>query len=342
MLLASIKPSDMQQYNPNHPIRMRHKRRIPFLLILFFNIGLQLLSAQKLPEEWFLSTGDWENGPRLFVKTIGTGPEKVILLHGGWGGEHRSLIRATEGLRKSYTFILYDQRGSLRSPFPDSLITLPHHIEDLELLRKELRLEKLTLVGHSMGTFLASAYHQHYPDRVKKLILLAPVRLKNPVVEVDQPLFEESNAQFQGFLKRPEVEMELGKYRLTRPDSLLNSMEKTAKFRINMASRFLYDVTKWVRLTGGRPFYNPKVYQLTESTNSMESWDFPQNFLASGIPITAIIGDHDFLDMGAHITSKFLADIPNVELVVLEKAGHELWLDQPKAFRKAFKKGLVK
>ncbi len=45
----------------------------------------------------------------------------------------------TKGLTDKYHFIFYDQRGSLRSPVPDSLISYENHIEDLELLRKELK-----------------------------------------------------------------------------------------------------------------------------------------------------------------------------------------------------------
>ena len=152
----------MLNYNPNHPIRMRLEGRIPFIFAVLLSLGgmsLNLLEAQHPPTEWFLATGNGDNDPRIFVRTIGTGPDTVILLHGGWGGEHRSLIHTTRGLEDVYTFILYDQRGSLRSPFPDSLITFEKHIQDLELLRKELGLTQLTLVGHSMRTYLASAYH---------------------------------------------------------------------------------------------------------------------------------------------------------------------------------------
>jgi hypothetical protein len=38
--------------------------------------------------DWFLSTGDWQNDPQLYVREFGRGSERVVMLHGGWGAEH--------------------------------------------------------------------------------------------------------------------------------------------------------------------------------------------------------------------------------------------------------------
>lgn len=102
-------------------------------------------------KDWFLSTGNWQNDPQIYVCEFGTGTDTVVMLHGGWGGDHFGMIEAVAGLSNKFHFILYDQRGSLRSPFPDSLITFDQHIEDVERLRKELKMEKMNIVGHSMG-----------------------------------------------------------------------------------------------------------------------------------------------------------------------------------------------
>ncbi|RAW02102.1 alpha/beta fold hydrolase [Pseudochryseolinea flava] len=92
-----------------------------------------LVRDQSSFMEWFIAPGvDWQGGPKLYVRTLGYGSDTVVLLHGGWGGEHHTLLDAVRGLEDKFLFVLYDQRGSLRSPFPDSLISFEHHIEDLE------------------------------------------------------------------------------------------------------------------------------------------------------------------------------------------------------------------
>src|SRR5205809_649271 len=57
--------------------------------------------------EWFLTSGNWGTDSKIYVRTIGSGPDTVVMLHGGWGGEHHYLIEATKGLRDKYCFILY-------------------------------------------------------------------------------------------------------------------------------------------------------------------------------------------------------------------------------------------
>jgi len=47
-------------------------------------------------------------------------------------------------------------------------------IDSLEEWRQKMGLEKMTLVGHSLGGYLSIAYTLRYPTRVNKLILLSP------------------------------------------------------------------------------------------------------------------------------------------------------------------------
>lgn len=47
-------------------------------------------------------------------------------------------------------------------------------VESLEAWRKEHKLEKMTLGGHSMGGYLSVAYCEKYPQHVERLILMSP------------------------------------------------------------------------------------------------------------------------------------------------------------------------
>jgi len=86
--------------------------------------------------------------------------------------------------------LFYDQRGSLRSPCPDSLITVSKHIEDLETLRKELKINKLNLIAHSAGGYITMSYLEKYPKHVKGLILISPMWPKNPTTEEENEIYK--------------------------------------------------------------------------------------------------------------------------------------------------------
>jgi len=285
-------------------------------------------------DQWFLSTGNWDNDPQIYVKEIGNGIEPVIMLHGGWGAEHSGLIKAIIGLEDDYRFIFYEQRGSLRSPFPDSLITFEQHINDLELLRKELNLNKMTVLGHSMGTVLASAYASKYPQHIKKLILVSPAHLKNPFPEDAKAIHQTQYSASQKYQNRIEVDQELEKYNLNREDALLNSKEKTLKSRIIFGRLMLYDITNWTQLNNGKALYKAKVFDLTARTYPKNGWDYFSEFKKQSYPVSIIIGDHDWLDFGNNLNKKWSAEVPRIKMSSIKNAGHIPWIDQAAEFAK--------
>ncbi|MEX0289536.1 MAG: alpha/beta fold hydrolase [Flavobacteriaceae bacterium] len=291
-------------------------------------------------KDWFLSTGNWQTSPQIYVREFGKGKDTILMLHGGWGAEHTGMISAVKSLEDEYKFIFYDQRGSLRSPFPDSLITFNSHIEDIELLRKALPLNKLRIIGHSMGAVLASAYAAKYPDRVRQLILLAPAQLKNPIPEEDSELQQIAFQKFQEFMKRPEVALEKEKYGLSKAESNLSSKEQTALFRINFAQRMLYNVDRWVELMGGRALYKGHVFGLTANTYPQDGWDYINRFSKGNYPVSIIAGDHDFLDFDNLLVKKWIKEIPSIELSIINKAGHIIWVDQPDIFDQTLRRAL--
>lgn len=296
-------------------------------------------SVQQKPlpglKDWFLSTGNWENDPQLYVREFGTGPDTIIMLHGGWGAEHSELLTAVIDLKEQFHFIFYDQRGSLRSPCPDSLISFSHHIEDVELLRKELNIDKLNIVGHSMGAVLASAYAQKYPQHTNQLILLAPMYLKQPIPEEETALQQKGGMEMQAFMNRPAVRHELELYSLHRNTPPLSSREETTKFRINIfGRRMLYDISKWPEIMGGRALFKGNVFELTARTYPASGWDYIQEFQKQAYPVSIIVGDHDFLDFNNYLVKEWVNEVSKIQLTVIENAGHLLWLDQPNAFTK--------
>ena len=69
-----------------------------------------------------------------------------------------------------------DQRGALRSQrlAPNERLNLLDIIEDCEALRRRLRIDQWSLLGHSLGGLLAVRYALAYPSVIARLILECP------------------------------------------------------------------------------------------------------------------------------------------------------------------------
>ncbi len=94
----------------------------------------------------------------------------LVLIHSG-GTDLRDWENIAPELFKKYRVIMYDQRGAGQSPVP---IEPTNHITDLKILLDSNSLEQVILIGHSIGGQIATDFALKHPERVEKLILIAP------------------------------------------------------------------------------------------------------------------------------------------------------------------------
>ncbi len=131
------------------------------------------------------------NGTRLHLETFGNPSNPVmIFLHGGPGGDSRSLSRLVENyngysLTDEYFIVMFDQRGTGLSKrygnMTDALthsipeLTLENYLKDLEgIVNLYSPNEKVILFGHSWGGMYATMYLNEHPDKVAAVILSEP------------------------------------------------------------------------------------------------------------------------------------------------------------------------
>ncbi len=133
-------------------------------------LPLLLLLALPLSAATFKS----DDGVTLHYDVIGKGAP-VVMLSGGPGFSPEYLAPIAEKLGAKHSFVLLHQRGTGRSvleTYDATTISLKQLVADLDALRRELRIEKLTIVGHSWGGILSMMYASEHPDRVAALALI--------------------------------------------------------------------------------------------------------------------------------------------------------------------------
>lgn len=173
--------------------------------------------------------GFWtvENGIELYHFEQGQG-RKVLIVHGGPGFPPEKPWKGLEPLLAHYQFVYYHQRGCGQSTRPidrfssknfyknmmelNQSLGLGSQVADIERIRKYLGEEKLILIGHSFGGFIASLYAAEFPDHVEKLVLVTPADVikmprKEPGHEglytaVREKLDQSKQKEFDAFMKR--------------------------------------------------------------------------------------------------------------------------------------------
>ena len=129
-----------------------------------------LYSKIKPFNEFYLSVSDKHT---IFVEESGNPKGKpVIFLHGGPGGGIEPIYRQYFNPKK-WRIIIFDQRGCGKS-IPHAELdenTTWHLVEDIESIRKYLKIDKWVVFGGSWGSTLALTYSIKNPKRCKALIL---------------------------------------------------------------------------------------------------------------------------------------------------------------------------
>lgn len=311
---------------------------LPALALLLGAGGAAAQLAEAEPEWYLLGDG----GCRLFVQEYGPGRDTVVVLHGGWGWEHGYLLDALRGLERRHHLVLYDQRGSLRSPCADSLVTADAHVADLERLRAQLGLERMTLVGHSSGARLATLYLARHPDRVRGLVLAGPgvAGPRTPATAEDSALAAEQAAAMQAFRTRPEIADELWRQGLDRDTSTLSDEERTAAWRIRLAGTNLYHVERWREVKGGQVFWNRGAADAA-ARSLPATFDLVPALAAHPCPVWVIVGDHDLGPGTVALHRQWVREVPTARLEVIARAGHVAWIDAPEHFRHVFARALA-
>jgi len=140
-------------------------------------------------------------GTRLHLQTFGDPTDPVIVfLHGGPGGDHRSLLPLAErydgvSLADDHLLVFWDQRGSgLSRRHGKESLTLDRYVADLAALVDRFSPdEPVLLIGESWGGMYATAFINRHPDRVRGAALLEPGPLSHVFYErIKDDLFDMS------------------------------------------------------------------------------------------------------------------------------------------------------
>src|SRR5689334_23140613 len=115
-----------------------------------------------------LTTSD---GRTLGWRAVGSGP--LLLCHPGGPGSSSAYFGNLPLLASERTLLLLDPRGTGASdrPADPAAYDLEQYAADIEAVREHLALDRIDLLGHSHGGFVAMTWAGTHPERVGRLVL---------------------------------------------------------------------------------------------------------------------------------------------------------------------------
>jgi proline iminopeptidase len=130
------------------------------------------------------------------IRVIQTGNPKgipILNIHGGPGTSYAKPQHINNLDLDSWRVIQFDQRGCGSSTAPDILAenTTQDLVRDIEIIRKELAIDKWIVTGGSWGSTIALVYAETYPEFVQGLFvksIFLDRKAENKWVEFNGPL----------------------------------------------------------------------------------------------------------------------------------------------------------
>ncbi|MEO8378191.1 MAG: alpha/beta hydrolase [Acidobacteriota bacterium] len=260
------------------------------------------------------------DGTTLVYEIAGNG-RPVLLLAGGPGFSPEYLRPIAEKLGGKYSFVLFHQRGTGKSVVEKtdaSTLSLSNLVGDLEALRKELKLEKLTIIAHSFGGILTMMYAREYPQRIGAI---AFVDAGGPTLQTVPKFTANLEARFSAEDRAAIAEW-------SGPKGKENHRRAVLEITRAKTPAYFADRANAKRLTDAltEESFHDGVFWAVIS--QMMTLDLRAGLEKVKAPVLVLHGRQDPLESAEEVHATF----PGSRLVILENAGHFPWLEQPEKF----------
>ncbi|HSP21862.1 MAG TPA: alpha/beta hydrolase [Planococcus sp. (in: firmicutes)] len=242
------------------------------------------------------------DGMELYYEDIGEGPP-LLLLH-GLTSSHAMFYREMNFFKKKFRVIALDARGHGKSTKPLKF-TLDDHINDAAALIRHLGLQSLSVIGVSMGSYIAQGIAIELPERINKLVLVA-TKSHGEQSSMEE-LFNRYKEEFQGL-------------------NIVEKLQKSSQFMFHDQEK----VNRWLEKTAengegltGR--------EQTIASAALVDFDFRPTLAKLQAETLVISGSHDGLNPPAkgRETAEF---IPDAVFMEFKHSGHAPNVEQARLF----------
>ena len=240
-------------------------------------------------------------------------------------------------LENKFTMVYYDPRGAGKSDAPDSLSQYSdeHLVNEIDLLREHLGINKIWIFGHSDQSVIALQYAVDHPEYTKGLILSGTqyIQSRESVIEErkesekkresESPWFNQVIKDWDYMIEHKTTTDSAGRDLKYAPIKWWCYNEQTAQKVIP-----IYDsISKYGRR---KPINNQ--FPLQTETEVRKHYQrinyYEQRYSTIKVPVLILNGKYD-TNNPPESAEKLHSVLLNSKLVLIDKAGHFPWVEQP-------------
>src|SRR5664279_2398810 len=277
------------------------------------------------------------NGVMIYYEAFGKG-DPLLIVHGGPGATHDYFLPYLLPLARTNRLIFIDERGSGRSQKIENVsdYTVENMVEDVEAVRKELNLGRISLLGHSYGGVLAQAYALKYQENLSHLILCSTFHSTSKMNGVFKNILGKMTPELRTRIEKMEKEGLFGHGK---------EYEKNRYTTDYMIAAWGDGYFPYLYQNHPDPNYDPIANGNTAWDLYREMWGSNGEFVIDGnlksveytdklsaikVPTLITAGDNDECDPS--LSKEMNSKIPGSKLVIFPKSGHMTFVDQPSLF----------
>jgi proline iminopeptidase len=264
------------------------------------------------------------NGTEVNVRIIGKG-SPLLVVHGGPGLNHSYFLPHFNKLSSKHRLIFIDQRacGKSAGSLDSTQMSLDWFVKDMEAVRIELKLGKVSVLAHSWGGLLGMLYASKYPESIRSLILsnsLSPKvgeydRQTNQIVNSryskEDSIFRSETLQSKSF-RDGDLEVYKLLFKISFKQSFFNK-RYIDSLNLLLPSDFIQ-----------------KRKTLFFMTKELSNYDFYFDLRKINCPTLIIHGDYDAIPI--ELAQNINKSIRKSTLVVIKNAGHFPFIEEKSAF----------
>ncbi len=254
----------------------------------------------------------------------------LLLLH-GFGNEAHIWDDFAPAVAPHYRTLALDQRGHGDSVWADDVsgYDLDRLVDDVEAVTAGLGIERLVLIGHSLGGRVATLFAGRHPERLAGLVLvdIGPELDPRGVMRIRQETERSIDPSFASLEEYARLLSLL--YPAAKPHAIQGMARHGAKQRED--SRWVLKMDPALRRGMAGP-EDPDEAAAREERIVAQQWD-----ALRALPCPALVVRGAASDLFAPDTADRMADevLHRGRLAVVPQAGHSVMTDNPEGFRDA-------